>query len=71
MGVWVGNNDFSPMQWVDGVTGAAPIWYNSMIYAERNLPKRAFPVPPGVRYGAVTSNGIRTADWFLAAAPPH
>lgn len=47
MGVWVGNNNFTPMQWVDGVTGAAPIWYHGMIYAERNLPKTPFPVPAG------------------------
>ena len=33
------------MQWVDGVTGAAPIWNHSMLYAERNLPKTPFPVP--------------------------
>jgi membrane peptidoglycan carboxypeptidase len=65
MGVWVGNNDFSPMQWVDGVTGAAPIWYNSMLYAERNLPKTPFPVPAGVHRATVTAAGIRTTDWVL------
>jgi membrane peptidoglycan carboxypeptidase len=65
MGVWVGNNDYSHMQWVDGVTGAAPIWYNSMLYAEQHLPKRPFPVPPGVHRATVTAAGIRTTDWFI------
>jgi membrane peptidoglycan carboxypeptidase len=65
MGVWAGNNNFSPMNWVDGVTGAAPIWYNSMLYAERNLPKTPFPVPSGVYRKTVTEAGITTTDWFL------
>jgi membrane peptidoglycan carboxypeptidase len=63
MGVWVGNNNFSPMQWVDGVTGAAPIFYHSMVYAERNLPKTPFPVPSGLQ----RANGaLGGTDWALA-----
>jgi membrane peptidoglycan carboxypeptidase len=62
MGVWVGNNNFSPMQWVDGVTGAAPIFYNSMIYAERTLPKTPFPVPAGMHPGPSSPGGT---DWLL------
>jgi membrane peptidoglycan carboxypeptidase len=65
MGVWVGNNDDSSMQWVDGVTGAAPIWYHSMLYAERNLPRRAFPVPSGMYRGTSASHGITTTDWLI------
>lgn len=65
MGVWAGNNDASPMNWVDGVTGAAPIWYHSMLYAERNQPQRPFPVPPGVHRTRVTSDGISTTDWVI------
>jgi membrane peptidoglycan carboxypeptidase len=63
MGVWVGNNNNTPMQWVDGVTGAAPIWYHSMLDAEAGLPQRPFPVPPGVHRATVTQDGIRTTDW--------
>jgi membrane peptidoglycan carboxypeptidase len=70
MGVWVGNNDYSNMRWVDGVTGAAPIFYHSMLYAERNLPKRPFPVPPGVHQAKYTSNGITTTDWFVDGPTP-
>jgi membrane peptidoglycan carboxypeptidase len=70
MGVWAGNNDYSNMQWVDGVTGAAPIWYHSMLYAERNLPKRPFPVPGGMHQAQYTSNGVTTTDWFLNGPPP-
>ena len=70
MGVWAGNNDYSNMQWVDGVTGAAPIWYHSMLYAEQNLPKRPFPVPSGVHLATYTSNGVTTTDWFIDGPTP-
>jgi penicillin-binding protein 1A len=67
MGVWVGNNDFTPMIRMDGVTGAAPIWHNAMIYAEKGHPKQAFQPPQdGSVYRAkYTSNGITTTDWFI------
>ncbi|HYX49540.1 MAG TPA: penicillin-binding transpeptidase domain-containing protein, partial [Ktedonobacteraceae bacterium] len=35
MGVWAGNNDNSPMLNVIGVTGAGPIWHESMLLAEQ------------------------------------
>ncbi len=65
MGVWAGNNDFTPMINMDGVTGAAPIWHNAMIYAEQGHPKQAFPIPSGVYRAKYTSDGITTTDWFI------
>jgi membrane peptidoglycan carboxypeptidase len=65
MGVWAGNTDHTPMIRIDGITGAAPIFYHSMLYAERNLPKTPFPVPAGVHQGTFTSNGITSTDWFI------
>ncbi|HEX9413861.1 MAG TPA: transglycosylase domain-containing protein, partial [Ktedonobacterales bacterium] len=70
MGVWVGNNDNSPMQWVDGVTGAAPIWYRGMLAAERNVPKTPFPVPSGVHRAASTAGGSAT-DWVIDGQTPQ
>ena len=70
MGVWVGNNDYSNMQWVDGVTGAAPIFYHSMLYAEQHLPKRPFPVPSGLHRAPYTSNGVTSTDWFIDGVTP-
>ncbi|MGH2517394.1 MAG: penicillin-binding transpeptidase domain-containing protein, partial [Ktedonobacterales bacterium] len=72
--VWVGNNNDTPMNGIDGVTGAAPIFYQSMLYAEesQNLAKRAFPVPSGVRQHSYSSNGVTTTDWFLGnQLPPN
>jgi membrane peptidoglycan carboxypeptidase len=70
--VWVGNNDDSPMRGIDGVTGAAPIFYESMLYAEesQNLPKRPFPVPQGVHQAYYCSQGVCTTDWFLNGQTP-
>lgn len=71
MGVWAGNNDHTPMYHIDGITGAAPTWYRSMLYAEHNLPKRQFPVPPtGMHKARYCSNGICTTDWFLNGPTP-
>lgn len=70
MGVWAGNNNDTSMQWVDGVTGAAPIWNRSLLYAERNLPKTPFPVPSGVHRATYTSNGVTSTDWFIDGMTP-
>jgi membrane peptidoglycan carboxypeptidase len=71
--VWVGNNNDTPMHNIDGVSGAAPIWYSSMLYAEQatGKAKRAFPVPRGVHRATYCSSGVCTNDWMLdGAAPP-
>ena len=72
MAVWAGNNNHTPMNRIDGITGAAPTWYRTMIYAEQrdNLPKRDFPVPQGMQRATWTSNGVTSTDWFLAGALP-
>ncbi|MGZ3598543.1 MAG: transglycosylase domain-containing protein [Ktedonobacterales bacterium] len=71
LGVWVGNNNNTPMIDIDGITGAAPIWHNSMMWAEQNLPKRDFPVPStGLHKARYCSNGICTTDWFLDGPKP-
>ena len=53
------------MQRIDGVTGAAPIWYHSMLDAEQSKPKTPFAVPPGVHQATYTSNGVTSTDWFM------
>jgi len=48
MGVWVGNNDNTPMgDDLSGATAAAPIWHAVMEYAHRrdNLPPRGWQAP--------------------------
>ncbi len=46
-GVWVGNNDYSPMKpGSDGVIVAAPIWNAFMERALKGKPAESFPKPP-------------------------
>jgi membrane carboxypeptidase/penicillin-binding protein PbpC len=49
-GVWVGNNNYHPMNDVTGTTGAAPIWHAIMEYAHTRdaLPVREWQRPPTV-----------------------
>ncbi len=49
VGVWVGNNDNSPMgALVSGVSGAAPIWRKIILEALSGLPKVRFEKPDNV-----------------------
>ncbi len=50
LGVWVGNNDNSPMdpKLASGVSGAAVIWHRLMKEALKNLPKEEFKKPDNI-----------------------
>lgn len=45
VGVWAGNLDNTPMRGVSGVTGAAPIFQQTMLRLHRDQPPRWFPRP--------------------------
>lgn len=55
VGVWVGNNDNTPMNpaLTSGVTGAAPIWNKIMIEVLKDKPDLAFEKPTEVIPGSV------------------
>lgn len=48
IGVWVGNNDNTPMDSVAGSLGAAPIWRSLMERFLQGTPVEAFSPPPGI-----------------------
>jgi penicillin-binding protein 1C len=50
VGVWVGNNDYSPMnqEITSGVTGASPIWHKLMVMALKGKPSEEFEKPENV-----------------------
>jgi 1A family penicillin-binding protein len=49
VGVWVGNNDNSPMLNVaSGISGASPIWHKIVVAAMQGKPKLSFDIPDGV-----------------------
>lgn len=66
VGVWVGNNDNSPMKHlVSGVAGAAPIWRRIIQFVLSDKPSVNFPVPSGVVTAEVdVVSGFRAHDNF-------
>lgn len=48
VGVWVGNNDHTPMDNVAGALGPAPIWRSLMDHFAAELPREYFVKPDGV-----------------------
>jgi membrane carboxypeptidase/penicillin-binding protein PbpC len=67
VGVWAGNNNNSPMVNVTGVDGAAPIWHDTLLVAERDHPIRPLQeqAPAGVTKQTVTYPGMTTTDWHI------
>ncbi len=55
--VWVGNNDHSAMNNVDGITGAAPIWHDFMEWALAGTPVQNFIVSADVSQFHVCATG--------------
>jgi membrane peptidoglycan carboxypeptidase len=60
--VWAGNNDNSPMQNVDGITGAAPIWHSFMEQASAGMPIENFVPPAGITIADVCGANGGLAD---------
>ncbi|MEI6266852.1 MAG: PBP1A family penicillin-binding protein [bacterium] len=48
VGVWMGNNDHTPMKNVSGIEGAAYIWHDIITDALSTKPDTAFPKPSGL-----------------------
>jgi membrane carboxypeptidase/penicillin-binding protein len=48
MGVWIGNTDNTEMKNVSGITGAAPVWHDVMMYYLKDKPVEPFARPPGL-----------------------
>lgn len=68
VGVWVGNNDNSPMLNVaSGVSGASPIWRRILLEAVKGKPEVKFD-PPGniVQIDVDTISGARSHDGFAS-----
>jgi 1A family penicillin-binding protein len=65
--VWVGNNNNSPMQNVDGSTGAAPIWHNYMEMMVAGTPVSQFAVPSGI----VTAKVCQADGGLVDASDPN
>ncbi len=76
-GVWIGNNDNTPMQKLPASIGAAPLWKNLMERYLSELPHEEFVVPEGLsmRYicrsgDLATSRFGATQEYFLPGTEP-
>jgi penicillin-binding protein 1A len=71
IGVWAGNDNGAPMVNVSGVDGAAPIWHDSMLLAEKGHPVKQFTLPPGlIRASVRYPDGVASTDWYLPGTVP-
>jgi membrane peptidoglycan carboxypeptidase len=80
IGVWVGNNDNSPMSKVaSGITGASPIWHKLMRYALSNgwedgiieKPKNVVAVEIDAFLGGLPKEGFPTrVEYFIKGTEP-
>lgn len=68
VGVWVGNNDNSPMKQVaSGVTGASPIWRKIIVEALKGKPNTSFEQPENVVTAEIDAiSGYRSHDGFAS-----
>lgn len=61
VGVWIGNHDGSPMQEITGVTGAAPVMHQMMMYLHEHFGTSWFAAPKEICEFVVNPlNGKRT-----------
>jgi membrane peptidoglycan carboxypeptidase len=69
--VWVGNNDHSPMSSIaSGITGAAPIWHDIMVYLLKNKKQDIPQKPPDIyqKYVCDTTGLLPTST---GSCPTH
>ena len=79
VGVWVGNSDYRAMRDVNGLTGAAPIWQETIRGLLRGKPAEPFARPDGLtRQEVCTYSGLLPTsqcdkthtEWFLSETLP-
>lgn len=56
IGVWVGNNDSSPMAEVAGANGAGQIWRELMLRYHLGKPPQPFPMPGGIQEAQICAD---------------
>ncbi len=79
VGVWVGNSNYEAMHDVTGVTGAAPIWNETMRALLQGQPDRPFVQPDGLKQVEVCElSGLLPTpacphtrlEWFIPGTEP-
>ena len=65
VGVWVGNNDSTPMRGVGGSLGAGPIWRSAITSFLKNTKTEQFVQPSGVVRVPVCSSELKGQEVFI------
>lgn len=65
VGVWVGNNDNTPMKGVGGSLGAGPIWRSTITSFMKNTKVEQFKVPAGVIQTSVCNSTSSQQEYFI------
>jgi penicillin-binding protein 1C len=79
VGVWVGNSDYQAMRQVNGLTGAAPIWAETLRALLQGQPEEPFQRPAGLTQTEVCAYSGRLPtplcgqthlEWFIDGTQP-
>jgi len=79
VGVWVGNSDYQAMRDVNGLTGAAPIWQETLRAILQNRPEEEFARPADMlQLNVCTYSGLLPGalcdqthlEWFIPGTQP-
>jgi penicillin-binding protein 1C len=79
VGVWVGNSNYEPMRGVTGLTGAAPIWHETLRAILQGQPDHPFERPAGLTQVEVCalSGSLPTSacqhtrmEWLISGTGP-
>ncbi len=69
---WVGNNDNTPMSTVvSGITGASPIWANTMVKLLSTNPATPFTVPNNIVRASLSCSPQSRYEYFVEGTAPH
>jgi len=79
VGVWMGNNDHTPMKQVSGIEGAAYVWHDVMTDIQASTPDKPFTKPKGIvetwvnpytGKKATYNGGSNILEYFKAGTEP-
>lgn len=73
IGVWVGNNDNTPMDSVAGSLGAAPIWKELMEFELKNTAVETFSMPSTIVQAPMCRSraGNEQMEYFISGTQPN
>ncbi len=69
VGVWVGNANGEPMHDVTGITGAGPIWRETMEILHEKIPRKLWQIPKNITFDSAQNEFFETGVEIPTEAP--